>query len=99
MARAVASTPQVLVGTMQQAVEALPKAIIGHFGAGGGGGVQTPESTTPHTASAWSEQQTGGGVISAGLGWSGGQVLVPHVTLAAATPPLPAAAVPAVPVA
>jgi hypothetical protein len=92
--------PHVCVAGTQQ-VRAVENAIIGQFGASGGGGVHVPLTMLPQMPITWSAQHATGGVLDKpGFGAAGEQVIVPQVTVAAGAPavPVPAVPVPAVPV-
>jgi hypothetical protein len=90
MPYALASRPQMFVPVTQHE-RACENAIIGHFGASGGGGVHTPITMFPHVLIAASAQHATGAVLEKpGLGGAAVQVIVPHVTVAAAVPAVPA---------
>jgi hypothetical protein len=96
---AVASMPQMFDAITQQGL-ACEKAVIGHFGASGAGGVQVPLTTKPHLLVAASRQHDIGVTMKPGIAWGGMQVAVPQVIEpplmpAAGAPPL-AAGLPAV---
>jgi hypothetical protein len=88
---AVASMPQMFVAVTQQGL-ACEKAVIGHFGASGAGGVQVPLTTKPHLLVAASRQHDIGVTMKPGIAWGGMQVAVPQVNVA--LPLMPAAGAP-----
>ncbi|HKP63768.1 MAG TPA: hypothetical protein VJV78_43840, partial [Polyangiales bacterium] len=98
MPRLVASMPHMFEAGTQQARNVMPEtAGVGHRGAGGGGGTQTPPLSVPQVPLAASAQQAGG---STKPGTEGGmQRVLPQATLfgagAAAAPACAAEGAPA----